>query len=329
MRRKKNREINVFSTSAIDLFASAMGVFILLMIVTIPYYTNTSQTPSVDMVEKAELDRLEAKLKTLSKSFEQVHAEKTKLEQDVRDLKAKLAVEKPKPERPVEDIMRPLQDELKKIQVENEVLKRKIKEIGEIRKEARSIVELDAEVEDLQKKLKELQDLIKTLKLEVEDEKKKVLLQAETITRKDEEIKKIKEELERVRAANKTSFLVVIVKWTTNKHDLDLQVVTPDKARYNFKNKKYARKSGLFSLDSRTGPGAEIFQTPEALVGDYEVVYEFYNNYGNTEPLKAQGTVLTSKGTFDLPPVTMEFEKSRKQLFRFRLNDNGEVVMIQ
>ena len=38
MRRKKNKEINIFSISALDLFASAMGVFLLIAIVALPYY---------------------------------------------------------------------------------------------------------------------------------------------------------------------------------------------------------------------------------------------------------------------------------------------------
>ncbi len=38
MRRKKNREINIFSISALDLFASAMGVFLLITIIALPYY---------------------------------------------------------------------------------------------------------------------------------------------------------------------------------------------------------------------------------------------------------------------------------------------------
>jgi hypothetical protein len=38
LRRKKNKEINIFSISALDLFASAMGVFLLIAIVALPYY---------------------------------------------------------------------------------------------------------------------------------------------------------------------------------------------------------------------------------------------------------------------------------------------------
>lgn len=50
--KKRSREINVFSMSALDLFASAMGAFILVMIILFPYYLNTSkvQLPNIDVV---------------------------------------------------------------------------------------------------------------------------------------------------------------------------------------------------------------------------------------------------------------------------------------
>lgn len=45
--KRKNREINIFSMSALDLFASAMGAFILLMLVLLPYYLKSSPPPPV------------------------------------------------------------------------------------------------------------------------------------------------------------------------------------------------------------------------------------------------------------------------------------------
>jgi len=39
--RRKNKEINIFSMSALDLFASAMGAFILIAVVALPYYLKT------------------------------------------------------------------------------------------------------------------------------------------------------------------------------------------------------------------------------------------------------------------------------------------------
>lgn len=43
MRRNKSREINIFSMSALDLFASALGAFILIAIVALPYYLNNAR----------------------------------------------------------------------------------------------------------------------------------------------------------------------------------------------------------------------------------------------------------------------------------------------
>ena len=41
MIRRKNREINIFSMSALDLFAAALGAFILIAVALFPYFLNT------------------------------------------------------------------------------------------------------------------------------------------------------------------------------------------------------------------------------------------------------------------------------------------------
>lgn len=43
--KRPSREINIFSMSALDLFASAMGAFIFIMVVLVPYFAKTSPTP--------------------------------------------------------------------------------------------------------------------------------------------------------------------------------------------------------------------------------------------------------------------------------------------
>lgn len=42
----KSREINIFSMSALDLFASGMGAFILLAVISLPFLGNVSQIPA-------------------------------------------------------------------------------------------------------------------------------------------------------------------------------------------------------------------------------------------------------------------------------------------
>lgn len=43
--KPRNREINIFSMSALDLFASALGAFILISVALFPYFPNTGHSP--------------------------------------------------------------------------------------------------------------------------------------------------------------------------------------------------------------------------------------------------------------------------------------------
>lgn len=46
---RRNRDINIFSMSALDLFASALGAFILLTLILMPYYLKTDKDLMADL----------------------------------------------------------------------------------------------------------------------------------------------------------------------------------------------------------------------------------------------------------------------------------------
>lgn len=79
----RNREVNVFSMSALDLFASAMGAFIFLAIIALPFFPNTGDSEESVAAVKAELAEAKAEL-----SASQELAEKTQkeLEQTSQEL---------------------------------------------------------------------------------------------------------------------------------------------------------------------------------------------------------------------------------------------------
>lgn len=52
--KKKNREFTVFSLSALDLFCSAMGVFMILCIIVFPYYMKEEPQPEPEPTEVPE-----------------------------------------------------------------------------------------------------------------------------------------------------------------------------------------------------------------------------------------------------------------------------------
>lgn len=73
--RLRSKEINVFNMSALDLFASALGAFILITLVLFPYFPNTGDSQErVDEV-KAQLAQADAELEQTSSELEQTNAE--------------------------------------------------------------------------------------------------------------------------------------------------------------------------------------------------------------------------------------------------------------
>ena len=98
MKRRSDRNIEVFSMSAIDLFAAAMGAFALLAIILLPYYQNeirentpdnaiadllrAAEDSQVETVEKKKA--LEAKRSAMAQNVSDIKPDETKLLEDLR-----------------------------------------------------------------------------------------------------------------------------------------------------------------------------------------------------------------------------------------------------
>lgn len=88
MKRRASRDIEVFSMSAIDLFAAAMGAFALLAIILLPYYQseireNTPDNALSDLLRAAEDSQTESVIK--KKALE---AKRSAAAQNVSDIKS-------------------------------------------------------------------------------------------------------------------------------------------------------------------------------------------------------------------------------------------------
>jgi hypothetical protein len=105
--RSPNRDTSVFSTSAIDLFASALGAFILLVMILFPYYRNAGSADSWSDVEdlmlkrrlaQGEIEDLLASQEQAQSELEQMHRINAGIEQslsrlrnDLRDAKTQVS----------------------------------------------------------------------------------------------------------------------------------------------------------------------------------------------------------------------------------------------
>ena len=68
--KKRSRELSIFSMSALDLFASALGAFILITIVLLPFSPNLNMSGQ----EKAELEQAQAELEQAKAELAQAEA---------------------------------------------------------------------------------------------------------------------------------------------------------------------------------------------------------------------------------------------------------------
>jgi hypothetical protein len=109
--RTANRELSVFSTSAVDLFASALGAFILLMMLLFPYYRHagpeTAPSDTRDLIEQrrqaersvaeslADQASIENEITELEARADRLRREMVTLEEELFNLKEKLAEEPP------------------------------------------------------------------------------------------------------------------------------------------------------------------------------------------------------------------------------------------
>ena len=60
--RARSREINIFSMSALDLFASALGAFILIAVLLFPYFPNTGDSRERVAEVRAQLEQVQSQL---------------------------------------------------------------------------------------------------------------------------------------------------------------------------------------------------------------------------------------------------------------------------
>jgi len=119
---RAKRELTVFSTSAVDLFASALGAFILLMMLLFPYYRHagpeSAPSDTSDLIEQrreaersvadalAEAVTTENRITELEARADQLRRQMVTLNEALNNLKRKLA-EKPPETPPPEPVRQP------------------------------------------------------------------------------------------------------------------------------------------------------------------------------------------------------------------------------
>ncbi len=203
--------------------------------------------------------------------------------------------------------------------------------------EERSKLETKSRV--LETRVKTLTAEVRTLKSQVVDpkqsqkeiEKLRVTLNSTQtqlqVTEKT--VTELKAELEEAKGALVASgFVAFVMSWDTRDHDVDLVVEDPNKRSFDFKKRSHKSHPGLLVLDTRQGPGVEIWQADKIIPGVYTFNYLFYNSYGNPKPCTLTGTLFTSKGAIKMPSVTLDTTKNKSIKLRVSISEDGKAKLL-
>jgi len=274
------------------------------------------------------------RLKQLQKSTEKSFGRPTGKEEEKAFDHQQVAIEAPKQEEIIGSLLKTNEDfkeQIVALRTENNTTKveiQKITEKKEILEETIKKIQLENhEIKQLQSKTPtKIQEMVKTIKT-LEQEKVQLNGLIETLEQnvmtKDNKIENLSRQLTSLEESNnKSNFLAFVMSWSNPKQDIDLYVTDPSGRTFDFKNRNYKDHPGFLVLDTRQGPGVEVWQSDRIVPGVYSFRYFFYNAYGNTDPCSIQGTLFTSKGQVSLPLVTLN-PQSKVHIERFRIDEKG------
>lgn len=205
------------------------------------------------------------------------------------------------------------QNELKNLAAELEAKQEALKSAGEsFEKDKKAFSAQQAETK------KRMVDEKPTdpLQQEIEDLQKK-------IADKEAENEKLQEALSKSQTPMQ-NYLMVLLVWETEKHDLDLQVVNPNAKNFSFKRRKIANEAGAFELDSRYGPGIEMWKAENFAPGTYSAKTTLYAQNDNRKPARARLMVTTNLETYNSDFFEIK-KTSATHKIKFTISPDGSV----
>jgi flagellar motor protein MotB len=201
---------------------------------------------------------------------------------------------------------------------------------------SQSSLELDRKIEELERQNQNLKETAKRELASVNkaSEFEQKFQSSEKVRRELEmkisELEKSAQKADAGAGLNKEqSFIAFFINWSTKDHDIDMTIEDPNGKTFDFKKRKYPGEPGLFALDTRRGPGAELWQSDRLIPGIYKATYLFYNQYGNNSAAKVSGTIFTPKGSVEVPAVEMTIDHKRRHQISFEVKKEGGVKILE
>ena len=299
--KRRNREVSIFSMSALDLFASALGAFILLAIVMFPYFPNTGTADQRDL--DAALERLQAE-ETSNEELQEV------LREIREDLERRLEAVRAEAERQVAAA----QAEAEAAQAEAEAAQREAEAARDAAEVAqREASEAQEEAAAAQQAAEAAQDAAEAAQREASEAQEEAAAAQRELSEAQEALaeggdreRALEQALERER---RRKFLLVVISWSDD-DDVDLHVVDPAGNEFYYAARSHAGSGARFEEDTTDGPGNEVWLHPQVTPGEYRVYYNLFSD-GGAPGVSVRGSVVHSIDRDELPSRRLTREGNR------------------
>lgn len=164
-----------------------------------------------------------------------------------------------------------------------------LEDFEELRSRLNSISEanenLRAEMERMRARIAEMSDvpdaegIIEDLQQQVAELQQEVENVSDALANCEEGIAQCEADLEKIEG--ESQFMVVILSWSTEYHDVDLHIVDPQGNEFMYTNRTYPNAPGELTVDNTCGPGYEVWNITAPPSGNYEIYANLYSRNGS------------------------------------------------
>ena len=318
--KRRSRDINVFSMSALDLFASALGAFILIAVVIFPYFPNTG------MADPGGLDDALERLREVASGSEEL----LRIHDELNVAMAGLREEVSSCQHRTEQLQYELQETRERIHAleraleDQDVLRH---ELAACRQESMS---QQAQIMTQQEQISSQQEQIGQQQEQIGQQQEQIARQQEQVAQQQEQVAQqqaqIGEQEGRIVDLERRKFLLVTVSWDGDQgDDVDLHVIDPNGNEYYFGNRTYPDSDARFEEDSLNGPGNEVWLQPQAIPGEYRI---YYNPFSlDSSRVEVRGRIVHPFTRHEFRERHLRPDGERELVARVVVDDEGNIAV--
>ena len=306
--KRKSREISIFSMSALDLFASALGAFILIAVVIFPYFPNTGPVAQVELDDALErLREASSGNEELLQIHEELNVAMTGLREDLSSCRRRT---------------HQLEEELQATRDRVHALERALEDQDALRDE---LAACRQEATSQQAQIATQQGQILSQQEQIAQQQAQVAQQQAQIAQQQVQIG---EQEDRIADLERRKFLLVTISWNGDEgDDVDLHVVDPNGNEYYFANRTYPASDARFEEDSLNGPGNEVWLQPQVMAGEYRI---YYNPFSLESPqVNVRGRVVHPFARQEFRERRLTPEGGRELIARVVVDNQGNITVTE